>query len=308
MATKCVIDDKILQEAWEAFKKELLNRRNEGGKISFSYSPECKIEQKAKIKFRPEAFIKMWMLIQHFSTEVAWYATVFRDEEHENVFYVNDILLFPQTVDGGSVRCDDNEYATWLQDLPDEQFNNRRFHGHSHVNMSPYPSATDDTHRKDVISTLEDDDYYIFMIWNKTGQWTSNIYDLKNNIHYTTADIDIEFIDGQTEYLALADELVKTRTAAQQAAKKETVTKTTVTPVKTTTTAKIKTEKAVKKTKTEKAKKPEYLNYSGYQGYYQTSMYNRGTANKVYGYDDDDFIDYDDFIYGQRPAIDYLRT
>ena len=71
---------------------------------------------------------------------------------------------------------------------------------HSHVNMGVSPSGTDMGHREKIVSQLMDEDYYIFMIWNKSLKWSAAIYDMPSNALYDTEDIDVmvRFADGTT--------------------------------------------------------------------------------------------------------------
>ena len=40
--------------------------------------------------------------------------------------------------------------------------------GHSHVNMGTSPSSVDLNHQEEILRMLGDNDFYIFMIWNKS--------------------------------------------------------------------------------------------------------------------------------------------
>ena len=84
---------------------------------------------------------------------------------------------------------DQDEMEAWLDSLSDEDFNDLRFHGHSHVNMSVIPSGTDVSMYNDTVARIRQDSFYIFCILNKSGNRTFQIYDLKKNIFFDTADI-----------------------------------------------------------------------------------------------------------------------
>ena len=166
------------------------------GKIQYSKSFEWEGDQKAIIKFTPVAFAKMVMLVQNFSKEVAWHGVAVRDEEQANLFTISDILVYPQVVTGGTVETDQTEYANWLYSHDDDVFNNVRMQGHSHVNFSVNPSAVDTSHQEKILEQLEDDMFYIFMIWNKSFEYTAKIYDMKHNTLYENKDVVITIGDN----------------------------------------------------------------------------------------------------------------
>lgn len=96
------------------------------------------------IRISPKAFMKMQTLVMGYDKEVGWYGTA--KNIGENEYRIEDILIFPQYT--SSCFIDDEngdplESTRWLESLSDDEYNNRRFHGHSHVNMTVSPSGTD---------------------------------------------------------------------------------------------------------------------------------------------------------------------
>lgn len=176
----------------------------------FSFKKEFKFERKFEYKddkrritinITPEAYAKMLTVIMTNSEEVGWHGTSKRISETE--FLIDNIFIYPQQVTAVTVDTDDEEYAKWTMDLDkiDENiFPNLHFHGHSHVNMGCTPSATDMGHRDKIVAQLGDDDYYIFMIWNKSLSWSASVYDIGSNTLYESKDIDVRvgFSDGTT--------------------------------------------------------------------------------------------------------------
>jgi hypothetical protein len=146
----------------------------------------------AILQFSPEAFVKMYALIDNFSTEVAWHGLCYRDTVQSNRFIIYDILVYPQEVTGCTVTPGQKEYEDWLyDDLTDVEFADLKMHGHSHVNFSPSPSGTDTEYQKGKLKDVCDDDFYIFIICNKDMCSWVRIYDKANNVLYHTSDIDI---------------------------------------------------------------------------------------------------------------------
>jgi hypothetical protein len=173
----------------------------------------------AMLYFSPVAWAKITTLVARFTTEVQWHGLVNRISEQE--FEVYDIIVPPHEVTGSTVTSDQEKYNEWLNNLDDETFNCLRFHGHSHVNMSVSPSHVDEKYRMDITTQLPkptegEDSFYIFLIINKSHEWSAEIYDITNNALYETDDIDIDVIidaDGGTlgEFLCQAKKLAVQR-------------------------------------------------------------------------------------------------
>ena len=98
----------------------------------------------ATVRISPVAFMKMQTLVMGFDKEVGWFATC--EELAPLDFRIKDVLVFPQYTSGCFVddeRDDPLEFRKWLDTLTDEQYEQRRLWGHSHVNMGTSPSGTD---------------------------------------------------------------------------------------------------------------------------------------------------------------------
>lgn len=149
-----------------------------------------------KIHFTQAAWKKQCSLIGHFDTEVAWHGLV---RPIDGGYEIYDILVYPQKVTGGTVETDQVQYQTWLMQQPDEIFSTIRYQGHSHVNMQPFPSSVDLNNQRRM--QVPDNDFYIFMIWNKEFYYTARIYDHgklieQNNVDLSyDEDVDQDFIE-----------------------------------------------------------------------------------------------------------------
>lgn len=167
-----------------------------------------------QVVIQPEVFVRMMKLVHHFTTEVGWHMEVRRDNADDSLFYVENIHIYPQIVTGIRVDTDQRDYENWLMSLDDEVFHSLRGHGHSHVNMSVQPSAKDDEHRQSILEKCDGEDFYLFMILNKSQEVHVLLYDLKTNILYEHQDIEltvgnISFSD-LAEFSSAAEKLVKT--------------------------------------------------------------------------------------------------
>ena len=146
------------------------------------------------IYITPDAYIKMRMLVEKTTTEIGWYGTVSKVVGLENVYVIEDILVYPQKVTGATCEQDDDRLFEFEMSLTTEQVNMKRFQGHSHVNMGTTPSGVDEQFYQDLLTQVTD--YFIITITNKRNEYTTRFYDIANNILYTDVPIKVIFDDG----------------------------------------------------------------------------------------------------------------
>lgn len=212
MSKPIKITPEYREQALREFAEALLRMKMSDGKISYTRPLEDS-SRRATVVFTPQAWMKMYMLIMRFNMEVAWHGVAARSEDPDKDEYIiSDILVYPQKVSAATVETDQEEYESWLYSQPDEVFNNLRMQGHSHVNMSTSPSGVDTTHQGKIMSQLEDDMFYIFMIWNKSMDKWIKVYDFAKNTMFETKDVDVR-IDGEgwdlAGFITDAKDLVK---------------------------------------------------------------------------------------------------
>ena len=205
----------------EEFRQNITEAKMSDGKITFTkrFDYTGADDTKAQVVFTLVAYIKMLSLLKHFDSEVAWHGTVKR--EGEDRFIITDIAVYPQEVTGATVNTNQEEYQKWMMALDDDYFNSMRMQGHSHVNMGTTPSSVDTTHQQQILAQLKDNDYYIFMIFNKRLEHTIKIYDYANNVMYEDEDVVVSVAaDGfdNDSFLAEADKAVKRKTYSASSA------------------------------------------------------------------------------------------
>jgi len=208
MSRPIVLTEEIKQKARDDFAAMLDSVKMSDGK--FSYSKSFQYEDcNAVVWLTPEAYKKIVALVTGFSDEVGWHGTVSRSGENE--FTIEDVFVYPQEVTSSTVVTDQFAYTEWLYELEDDTFNKIRMQGHSHVNMGVSPSGVDDKHRQKILNQLEPDMFYIFMIWNKSLNVHTLIYDMEKNILYENKDVDVMMIsdEGMDAFLADAKEKVQ---------------------------------------------------------------------------------------------------
>lgn len=203
----------LIEESCKLKKRKFQNDQFEGVTLNFKLK-EVTDDRKATIRFSEKAWIKMFALIHTYSTEVEWHGVVERIAP--DAFYIKDVLIFPHEVTGSTVTSDQTAYEKWLDTLDNDTFNALRFHGHSHVNMGVTPSGVDMNYRKNILNnfgtpTANSDYFYIFLIFNKKGEISGEIYDLQNNALYSTDDITIITDESKwlTDFLDEAKDVVK---------------------------------------------------------------------------------------------------
>ena len=170
------------------------------GNPAISYTlPQQKRPEPVTLNYTAKAWLKMRTLVEKCEQEIAWHGVVHTNEDHTR-FDVVDILVYPQTVTGATVNTDDAKYEQWHNALNNEQFNNLRLQGHSHVRMPVSPSGTDIDTYMNILDIIRETSYYIFVITNKQGNTYCRIFDKAHNVVYDNADIKITVED-----LVLAD-------------------------------------------------------------------------------------------------------
>lgn len=212
MSKNIKITDESLNEVRKAFEEALSTGKFSDGKITFTKTLGI-VNRKATVFFTELAWLKMQTLIREFDKEVAWHGIAKRGEDaSKDEYYITDILVYPQEVTGATVSTDQEKYQMWLMNHDDEVFNNIRMQGHSHVNMGVTPSSVDTSLYDRILEQLDDDMFYIFMIWNKRKEKTIKIYDLAKNILFDTSDVTVEVLDDGTgieKFLKDAKDAVK---------------------------------------------------------------------------------------------------
>lgn len=156
----------------------------------------------------PEIYIpadvmeKMYALVDESATECQWHGLVQRAEKFPNIFYIYDVLVFPQKNTAASTDSDEEKYTTWLMEIMTDEdetkFDNLRLHGHSHVNMGVYSSSIDDKYQEDILANVKDDDYYIFFVLNKKRDICILLYDFSQNIMFETKEIKLHITSNET--------------------------------------------------------------------------------------------------------------
>ena len=209
---------KEFEEQFEKAKATAATKKMADGNLDFKFTKFNWSWEKdgeparAKLTITPEAFSKIMLTVLSTDKEIGWHGTIERDAEDETNFVLKNIIFFPQEVTSATVVADEAAYPIWALKLPEETFNEMRFHGHSHVNMATSPSPTDMTYRADLIHQFKDG-FYVFLIINKKLETNCQIYDFDNNMLYSNSEVEINVGNEYVQEIAAATkEMVKSKT------------------------------------------------------------------------------------------------
>lgn len=204
------INEEYKQHLLNKFKNYLDTARLQNNTLNFSTTLTIDVPKTTRpiVNITNKAYLKMLLYVLDTPTEIAWHGTVKRDQKY-NIYTITDVFLYPQTLSSATVTTDQEKYNQWCEGLDDDTYNNMRFQGHSHVNFGATPSGVDTAYYKDILQVLPKNDFYIFMILNKSRQFSIFIYDLALNTIFETADIDI--IIGEQENLTANIDIEKTK-------------------------------------------------------------------------------------------------
>jgi len=196
MAKIIKMTPECIDELSKEFVTALSGLKLSDGKVNYTKS-FGNIDRKATVFFTKIAWDKMQALVRDFSKEIAWHGLAYRGEDGKDEYYITDILVYPQEVTASTVTTDQEKYQMWLMQQEDDVFNNIRMQGHSHVNFSTSPSGVDNALYDRILDQLDDDMFYIFLIYNKKGDRMYKIYDLAKNILFETTDVNVTILDDQ---------------------------------------------------------------------------------------------------------------
>lgn len=198
MAKIIKMTPECIDELRKEFEFTLRDLKLSDGRLSYTKS-FGNIDRKANVFFTKIAWDKMQALIKEFYKEIAWHGIAYRGEDGKDDYFITDILVYPQEVTASTVTTDQEKYQMWLMQQDDDVFNNIRMQGHSHVNMATTPSSVDNSLYDRILDQLDDDMFYIFLIYNKKGDKTFKIYDLAKNVMFDTADVTVKVLDDESD-------------------------------------------------------------------------------------------------------------
>jgi len=205
------VENKMLESFFANFRKEWEKFKENMNDTKFTFSTDFSMKAKEKITivYSQKAYVRMEALVNYYDTEVAWYGLV--KKLSDTLYYVYDVKICKQYVNGSKVDTEDNDTLEFFNSLTDDEAEHMHFQAHSHVKMSTAASGVDLQNQADVVRSMGKSGFYIFQIWNKSGDINTYLYDLDNNMFYDKNDvvIDIEDEDDTVSgFIASTKELV----------------------------------------------------------------------------------------------------
>ena len=166
-------------------------------------------DEPAHITFSDKAMMKMMALVMNCSNEIGWHGSVVKTRK--GGYFVEDVYLYPMRTTGATITA--VNYEEWVTKEICTNFERaakRHLHGHSHVNMSAFPSYTDTDYETDTIEMLQLDGFYIFMIMNKRLDFWFMIADREDGLIYFKDKITFDTEDnGMSDILCVQyDEMI----------------------------------------------------------------------------------------------------
>lgn len=144
-------------------------------------------------------------LVAGCSDEIGWLCL--SKKEDEDTYLIYDVMMCDQEVQPAYVELLEDSlsdvYTELLKNRP-EEVNNCRVWVHSHVNMSPSASGTDDQTFEEYYS--ECDDYFIRLIMNKKGEYSLDLADIEEGVMYRNLTYYIRYDELMGDLLDKLDE------------------------------------------------------------------------------------------------------
>lgn len=194
-----ILNEKEQKKLFEDLYKQLVEKLksytfDDEGELTVSTKLGEKAKEKVKLIYSPMAYLRMRTLVDKFDSEISWFGLVKRLDK--KAFYIYDVLVCKQKVNGGKVDTEDDDMLDFITNLTDEQSENMFFQAHSHVNFPTRASGTDMQNQEDILNGMPGHEgFYIFQIWNKKGEISTYLYDLDNNTFYDKNDVEMQIQD-----------------------------------------------------------------------------------------------------------------
>lgn len=151
-----------------------------------------------KLYFLKNAYDKMRLYVELCPDEIGWLGYVDKLENGAG-YLVTDVFLVRQEVHGTTTELSPEAIIEYYNNLSDEEkqtfLNKCKLWGHSHVNMSPSPSAQDDTQGLELSKDVND--FYIRLITNKKGEYNITFYDKVLKAKIITDEIILYSPEGE---------------------------------------------------------------------------------------------------------------
>jgi len=170
------------------------------------------------VRIEPQTYTQIFHATRKIQTEVTGWLAVRRHQSRDGTFeylIYGDLLIQKQQVTAATVDVDALDMALMVdkhaQDHPEQHL---ACWWHSHVNMAPSPSGTDETQ---MYEYAKSNPFYIMLITNKKGDYGIEVWDMEREVVYDKSDLSggVWHIGWDMDHTDLDDALtqnVKTKT------------------------------------------------------------------------------------------------
>jgi proteasome lid subunit RPN8/RPN11 len=134
----------------------------------------------------PEAHKTMQLYTSLCETEIGWMFSV--KEIKKKTFLIEKCYLLEQEVNSATTELDPKSLLALWETLSEEEKQNIKGWGHSHVNMSPTPSSQD---QSQMHYFADQNDWFIRIITNQKNEWTVDFFDFVNGLKVSVDELEI---------------------------------------------------------------------------------------------------------------------
>lgn len=162
-----------------------------------------------KVYINASALTKMKLYVDGCSDEIGWLGTAYRSG---SVVTIEEVYLFDQEVHSTTTEITPEGLSAFGEAILSdptvdgmEIWNNLKMWGHSHVNMSVFPSGQDDSQMN--FFAQSGHDWFIRLIANKKGELRVDLYDYNAGVTYSDMAWDVAASADENEILHQIDAL-----------------------------------------------------------------------------------------------------
>lgn len=175
--------------------------------MSVSATKIIKREEEIPVIEMPiEVFQKMSALVRNSNEEIGWLALC---KKEANIYNIYEVTICDQEVSETTVELDEKGIQKIAEELisanREDEMNNVRCWGHSHVDMPVSPSGQDDKTFEEYYKQCGD--YFIRLIMNRKGEYYIDLADYEEGVIYKNLKLTFIYPENEFQLMKAIDEL-----------------------------------------------------------------------------------------------------
>ena len=175
--------------------------------MSISATKIIKREEEIPVIELPiEVFQKMSALVRNSNEEIGWLALCKKEANSYNIY---EVTICDQEVSETTVELDEKGIQKIAEEListnREDEMNNVRCWGHSHVDMPVSPSGQDDKTFEEYYKQCGD--YFIRLIMNRKGEYYIDLADYEEGVIYKNLKLTFIYPENEFQLMKAIDEL-----------------------------------------------------------------------------------------------------